>query len=174
MLTGWWNGQDYGKEKDGEWAVDHKRSLHATGSCWYYNAACGWIASKKLTHFRNHHHFLGYNVVQDEGEGHLIIIVQQGVDGFLQPHQSVLLLCAHKHGGQKWTKGQKDEIQNKAFMFMLTSFSLVSHRSSMVCATCVIGCLAPSETKTKRNLKTLSQMQTKSDVKGCSLLYRCK
>ena len=50
-----------------------------------------------MTHIRNHHHFLGHNVVQDEGEGHLIIIIQQGVDGFFQPHQSVLLLRAHAH-----------------------------------------------------------------------------
>lgn len=50
-----------------------------------------------MTYIRDHHHFLGHNVVQDEGEGHLIVIIQQGVDGFLQPHQPVLLLrtCTH-------------------------------------------------------------------------------
>lgn len=52
-----------------------------------------------MTHIRDHHHFLGHNVVQDEGEGHLIIIIQQRVDGFLQPHQPVLLLRIHTHIG---------------------------------------------------------------------------
>lgn len=51
----------------------------------------------EMTHIRNNHHFLGHNVVQDEGESHLIIIIQQRVDGFLQPHQPVLLLDTHTH-----------------------------------------------------------------------------
>lgn len=44
----------------------------------YYPILYGSLFSnrlKEVTYIRNHHHFLGYNVVQDEGEGHLIIIV---------------------------------------------------------------------------------------------------
>lgn len=52
---------------------------------------------KGVTHIGNHHHFLGHNVVQYEGEGHLIVIIQQRVDGFLQPHQPVLLLDTYTH-----------------------------------------------------------------------------
>lgn len=49
------------------------------------------------THIGNHHHFLSHNVVQDEGEGHLIVIIQQRVDCFLKSHQSVLLLFTNIH-----------------------------------------------------------------------------
>lgn len=59
-----------------------------------------------MTHIRNHHHFLGHDVVQDEGERHLIVVVQQRVDGFLQPHQSVLLLDEHTSS----LKRAKDEM----------------------------------------------------------------
>lgn len=49
-----------------------------------------------MTHIRDHHHFLCHDVVKDKGEGHLIIVIQQGVDCFLQPHQPVLFLYTHK------------------------------------------------------------------------------
>lgn len=49
----------------------------------------------EVTHIRDHHHFLCDDVVQDEGEGHLVVVIQQGVDGLLQPHQPVLLLHTH-------------------------------------------------------------------------------
>lgn len=52
-----------------------------------------------MTHIRHHHHLLGHDVVKDEGEGHLIVIIQQGVDGFLQPHQPVLFLQTQKQKG---------------------------------------------------------------------------
>lgn len=60
----------------------------------YHGSSTLYIVSskKEQTHIKNHHHFLSHDVVQDEGKRHLVVIIQKGVDRFLQPHQPILFL----------------------------------------------------------------------------------
>ena len=60
------------------------------------------------THVRYVHHLLRDDVVQDEGEGHLVIVIQQGVNSLFQTHQPILLLQRGRGRGRrgemkKWT-----------------------------------------------------------------------
>lgn len=44
------------------------------------------------THVRYGHHLLCDNVVEDEGESDLIIIIQKGINSFLQTNQTLFFL----------------------------------------------------------------------------------
>ena len=50
------------------------------------------MCNKGVTHPFESFHLLRDDILQDKGEGHLVIIVQQRVNGFLQPHQLILFL----------------------------------------------------------------------------------
>lgn len=39
--------------------------------------------AQRQTHIGDSHHLLGDNVVQDEGEGHLVVVVQEGINRLL-------------------------------------------------------------------------------------------
>lgn len=61
------------------------------------------------THVRHIHHLLCDYVVKDEGERHLIVIIQQRVNGLLQAHQPVFLLHTERSGGSKNERSRHSE-----------------------------------------------------------------
>ena len=50
------------------------------------------MRNKGVTHPFESFHLLRDDILQDKGEGHLVVIVQQRVNGFLQPHKLILFL----------------------------------------------------------------------------------
>lgn len=119
-----------------------------------------------MTHIRNRHHFLCHNVVQDEGEGHLIVIIQQGVDGLLQPHQPVLLLHTQKDKTVNQAGGcfikPNSQVNTDLLQFIITQ---VQHGLSHLCYWMFCTWL----NKTRFMIKPLSDIKIEYSLKSNTL-----